>query len=129
MDKLFKIESLIINSENNSEIEAHVSIDKTHRIFDGHFPGQPVVPGVSYLYLIRKILEKYYDENLMLKEAASVKFLQPVNPEIQNQLNCRITIKEIDSHQFSISAEIKAGEDIVCKMKGKFGKECKMKNE
>jgi 3-hydroxyacyl-[acyl-carrier-protein] dehydratase len=38
-------------------VKAKIAINKRHRIFDGHFPGLPVVPGVCMLQIVREIME------------------------------------------------------------------------
>ena len=49
-----------INDKVSSETEiwAELYINATHKIFEGHFPNQPVVPGVCMMQMIKEILEQ-----------------------------------------------------------------------
>ena len=38
-------------------VKATISINKKHRILEGHFPGLPVVPGVCMLQIVRELME------------------------------------------------------------------------
>jgi 3-hydroxyacyl-[acyl-carrier-protein] dehydratase len=41
-----------------AEIKAELIINARHKIFEGHFPGQPVVPGVCMMQMVKEIIEK-----------------------------------------------------------------------
>ena len=56
-DSLYRI--LNISGENNA-IEAIIELDEHHDIFKGHFPGQPVLPGVCMLQITKEILEIFF---------------------------------------------------------------------
>lgn len=55
IDSLFTIKEIKIAEESILSI---VSVDAGHKIFEGHFPGQPVLPGVCQIQLIKELLEK-----------------------------------------------------------------------
>lgn len=54
--------------------------NQAHSIFNGHFPGQPVVPGVCMIQIVRELLEQQFDMTLRLRSAAQVKFLRLITP-------------------------------------------------
>jgi len=83
IDHLFTIDSFATAAE---KISASVSIHAQHKIFEGHFPSQPVLPGVCQIQLVKELLEKATEQKLFLREAAQCKFLQMVNPEIVNKI-------------------------------------------
>lgn len=58
-----------------------VAYNAQHAIFEGHFPGQPVVPGVCTLQLLKELLEEATGERLQLLKAAQVKYLRLITPE------------------------------------------------
>ena len=53
-----------------------------HPVFQGHFPGQPVVPGVCMVQIIKELLEQQLDEKLFLVNAPQIKFLRLITPDI-----------------------------------------------
>jgi len=51
-----------------------------HPIFEGHFPGRPVVPGVCMMQTITELLEKLLQRKVTLKKASNMKFLNMIDP-------------------------------------------------
>jgi len=78
------------------------NIKKDFVAFKGHFPGQPLLPGIVQieiaLFCIRKFLN---DKNINISEISKVKFVKPVLPntqitvslEIMNE-TCKAIIKD-----------------------------------
>jgi 3-hydroxymyristoyl/3-hydroxydecanoyl-(acyl carrier protein) dehydratase len=60
------------------ESRASLRIDATHPALPGHFPGDPVVPGVVLLDAVADALAR--DGGGALRRLASVKFLAPLRP-------------------------------------------------
>ena len=56
------------------------SIAKNHPCLAGHFPGQPVVPGVVILTEVCALL-KQHDPSAVIDGVRKVKFLQKLLPE------------------------------------------------
>ncbi len=77
LGNFFTISNKAITASN---VTATVHIDATHKIFEGHFPGQPVVPGVCMMQMIKEILETVVEKKLQMKKADSLKFLSVINP-------------------------------------------------
>ena len=61
-------------------ISAKLTLNAEHPIFAGHFPGQPVVPGVCMMLLMRELLEEALDQPLRLLSADHAKFLTMLRP-------------------------------------------------
>jgi|SRR5690348_18383622 len=73
-------------------------IDREHPALPGHFPGQPVVPGVMLLDWVAAALGRW--RGLRIAGLAQVKFLRPLLPEQDAALLLTDTGRSI---QFSIS--------------------------
>ena len=60
------------------------------RIFDGHFPGNPILPGICQLEAVKYLIERVRGCKCRLQQAAAVKFFQPVLPaqEFTLVINC-----------------------------------------
>lgn len=96
---------------------AAITINAGHKIFEGHFPGQPVLPGVCQLQIIKELLERATGKKLFLSEAASCKFLQMVDPAKTNVLIITIDYS-VNEAIVSANAIIKSGDAIFFKMNG-----------
>ena len=67
-------------AEEDGLVKATIAINAAHKIFEGHFPGQPVVPGVCMLQMIKELLEKAVTKETRLAKADHLKFLSVINP-------------------------------------------------
>ncbi|RAW00153.1 hotdog family protein [Pseudochryseolinea flava] len=64
----------------DGEITATVTFQKDHPVFAGHFPGNPVVPGVCMIQIVRELLEDSLNMQLQLRTGDNIKFLNVINP-------------------------------------------------
>jgi 3-hydroxyacyl-[acyl-carrier-protein] dehydratase len=67
-----------------TDIVEPLRIAATHPALPGHFPGNPIVPGVVLLDRIAAAIERA--RGLRLAKIASVKFLAPLKPEEDAEL-------------------------------------------
>lgn len=93
-------------------IEKHLRIDPSHPSLAGHFPGNPIVPGVVILGEVLELIGKSLGESFVLSKMPSVKFHSPLRPNESLQLNfdilpdhlvtfsCQVGPRQIASGQF-----------------------------
>ncbi len=79
MNNLFTIKSKI--EEANGAATFTVAIDGTHRVFDGHFPGNPVLPGVMSMLIVRRCAENILGIKSYFAAVKDIKYLQPIIPD------------------------------------------------
>lgn len=97
-------------------IEALLHINPAHPIFEGHFPGQPVVPGVCMLQLIKEVAETALNRSLFLCKASQIKYLQVLVPGYKKRVSLQIEWKA----DLAFNAALKEGEQTIMKMSGTF---------
>jgi 3-hydroxyacyl-[acyl-carrier-protein] dehydratase len=61
-------------------VEARLEIPRDHPAFEGHFPGQPILPGVVLLAEALGAIEAATGNPPHAWTISSAKFLQPVEP-------------------------------------------------
>ncbi|MFA5444157.1 MAG: beta-hydroxyacyl-ACP dehydratase [Bacteroidales bacterium] len=103
---LFCIESLDHVCENT--LAATVTIDGNNPVFSGHFPGQPVLPGVCSLFLVRLCMERFLGKELHYQHIDFCKFPGMANPANPAKLFLKILWKEVNGTT-QIKAEMKHG--------------------
>src|SRR6476620_8303062 len=81
---------------NGKEVNATLQVNAAHPIFQGHFPGQPVVPGVCMIQMIKELLEIVLAEQFQLKTAASLKYLSVLNPVENPEVKASFTCEPAD---------------------------------
>lgn len=55
-------------------------LNAAHPIYQLHFPGSPVTPGVCLVKLLGELLQRKLDRRLELKRIVNLKFVQPLSP-------------------------------------------------
>lgn len=97
-----------------------VSLNANHPVYLGHFPGNPVVPGVCQIQMVKEIIETIVKYPVRLREADNIKFLSMINPQVNSQLEFHIHIKPANDQLLSATATIGYGKFVFLKFKGKF---------
>ncbi|MEO7313056.1 MAG: 3-hydroxyacyl-ACP dehydratase [Chitinophagaceae bacterium] len=103
------------------EVKAELVIDATHKIFEGHFPGQPVVPGVCMMQIVKEVLEQVTGQNTNLSNAQEMKFLAVINPQIHNTIQLSLKYSVGENSAFNVSAMLFTEGFTHFKFKGVFG--------
>ncbi len=75
-------------------ILAQIHLNKDHAIFKGHFPGNPVMPGVCMIQIIKELTEEATGKNLFLSVSSNIKFMAIINPEKNPDLSLAMDITE-----------------------------------
>ncbi|HSG67114.1 MAG TPA: hypothetical protein VK994_00310 [Bacteroidales bacterium] len=86
----------------DGQFKARIGFDPDHALFEGHFPGQPVVPGVVLIRIAREMTEIITGKALALHEAANVKFLNMIDPRNSGNILLKGTYKVNDDGLFQV---------------------------
>ena len=78
-------------------------LNERHAIYDGHFPGHPVVPGVCFLQMIIELAEVVFKKKMIFLKADELKFLQPVNPAKVNMLQADFNYTVIEETNIQVT--------------------------
>ncbi len=103
-----------------TEIWAELVIDAGHKIFEGHFPNQPVVPGVCMMQMIKEIIEQVLGKATNLVQAAEMKFMAVINPQENNLIHASINYETDESGSINITASLFKDELVHFKFKGQL---------
>ena len=90
-------------------IEARIRVPADSPWFDGHFPEEPILPGVAQLGLAHDLLCRAFERSLPVARVSRVRFKQMIRPEQR----LAVTVQTADasgSHRFRISGE----EGLIC---------------
>ncbi|MBQ0152938.1 MAG: 3-hydroxyacyl-ACP dehydratase [Chryseobacterium sp.] len=100
---------------------AQITLNPDHAIFKGHFPGNPVTPGVCMMQIIKELTEEFTSSQLFLKSATNVKFMAIINPFETPDLEIQLDIKETDE-EVKVKNVSLFGETIALKMSAHYNK-------
>lgn len=101
-------------SENGS-FNAKIKLNQDHSIFKGHFPGNPVTPGVCMMQIVKELTEEFTGKKLFLKSASNVKFMAIINPFETPDLDLNLIITASDT-ECKVKNTTSFGETIALKM-------------
>lgn len=93
----------------DSELNVTIAINRDHQIFDGHFPGHPILPGVCMIQLIQELVEKNCQYQLMMVSADTIKFLQAIDPYALDEVQVNLQCENWEEQYINIKATIFAG--------------------
>ncbi|MFV0194730.1 3-hydroxyacyl-ACP dehydratase [Empedobacter falsenii] len=84
----------IKNSEKIDDVNFKVQIElnPNHEVFEGHFPNNPITPGVCMMQIIKEITEGFVAKNLFLSKVSNVKFMATINPFVNPILELNLNI-------------------------------------
>lgn len=102
-------------------INTSIELNPQHKIFEGHFPGQPVLPGVCMIQIIKEVLALALGYQLQLKSSDHIKFLSMVDPRQSPVLELAINYT-LNGDAVSVTATLTRDVVICLKMKGVFEK-------
>jgi 3-hydroxymyristoyl/3-hydroxydecanoyl-(acyl carrier protein) dehydratase len=103
-----------IKATNDNHIEALADVPAASPWFSGHFPGEPILPGIALVYMVEQAIIQdalQKGEQVQLHALKRVRFTQPVRPE--DALSVSITGEE-KGEEVLFSFKVANKENIVC---------------
>jgi len=114
-DDFYRINSLHSDGDSYTIM---LTLEKEHAILKGHFPGQPVVPGACLVQMVKEITETVLGKKILLGKGDSIKFLNPIDPNENNDLQMSIRIAEAEGLGKDIAAIVSSGATVYFKFNG-----------
>ena len=115
-EEIFQVESV---EHADNVIKAVLSINADSPIFQGHFPGQPVVPGACMLQVVKDVLADALGYKIQLKKGDNLKFVGMIVPGSADTVALEISYKVIED-AVNVNAKLSEGDRVCFKFKGIF---------
>jgi 3-hydroxyacyl-[acyl-carrier-protein] dehydratase len=101
LDNFYKIEA---KTEDASGLEYRIALQKEHFIYQAHFPGNPITPGVCIIQICKELMEQKSGKKLFLKKMSNTKFLSVINP-VENDTVCvKFSKISMEDNGYKVSA-------------------------
>lgn len=113
--------SIAAFTADGPKVLASISINKAHPVFKGHFPNNPVTPGVCMMQIIKELAEKWAECSLVLKKARNVKFMAIINPDNHPNIQVELDVEEEDG-LLSVKSTTSFEDTMALKFTGVFQK-------
>lgn len=114
----------VLSEEKTSDSKYSITIlvNEKHEVFKGHFPGNPIMPGVCMIQIIKELTEKITQETLMIQTLANVKFMALINPENNPELRLELDITLTEDNLVKVKNTTYFNETVALKLSNVYKK-------
>lgn len=100
-------------SENHFTVALLLDCD----VYRGHFPGEPISPGVCSIQMVKELMERQIGKSLMLTDIKQARFTTLITPVQHHTLDINLDLMPIDG-AYTYRATVGQGENIFVELKG-----------
>lgn len=111
---------LSIKKETDEDTKIEVAINPEHPVFEGHFPGQPVLPGACMIQMMKELFQEVHQCKLEFKKGNNIKFISLVVPDEKVSLRFAIQTKKLPDDLLSLTTTLYSGEVASMKFSGTY---------
>lgn len=99
-----------------------ILINEKHEVFKGHFPGNPIMPGVCMIQIIKELTEKITQQTLMIQTLSNVKFMALINPENNPELRLELDIATTEDNLVKVKNTTYFNDTVALKLSNVYKK-------
>lgn len=92
-----------------------IQLNKEHFIFQAHFPGNPIMPGVCILQILTELLSLQMDRRMELQVVNNVKYISILSPEKHDTVDCIFSSPVMENSVCKVKAVIRNSEKFFAK--------------
>ncbi|MDR3350907.1 MAG: beta-hydroxyacyl-ACP dehydratase [Prevotellaceae bacterium] len=116
LNQFFTIEAF---SKDAAAFRAVVRINEGHPVFAGHFPGQPVVPGVFTLQMIKECMAYAWEKEVRFAAIQNCKFSRTILPGERRLLEIHCTFAP-QPGEWPVTVSVQSGDIIYLSLKARM---------
>ena len=108
-----------IKSIDKNDDQNHVAvlfINENHEVFKGHFPGNPIMPGVCMMQIIKELTEQITNTTLVMQSLSNVKFMALISPFVTPELRLELNITTTEDELIKVKNTTYFGETVALKL-------------
>ena len=94
-----------LTRSDQNEISAAIHLPPGSPWFHGHFPGEPILPGVAQIGMVIDVIRKARKQDLKVSAVRRVRFKQIIRPDNQLKIIAAPLRKDTDTYSFRILIE------------------------
>jgi 3-hydroxyacyl-[acyl-carrier-protein] dehydratase len=100
-------------------VKTHIKLNPLHPIFKGHFPNNPILPGVCMMQMVKEVVEAHTDKKIKLVLGHDFKFLSIICPEENAMIQMEFKINT-ENEKIRVVAQLLNDKIVFFKFKGTF---------
>lgn len=113
------IYQIVSREESDQKHIFKISLNRDHIIYQSHFPGNPITPGVIIIEILNDLLNIITDRKLSLVRAKNIKYLKTISPEEHPIVYFSINVQESDSI-FTAACDVWYGETLFTRISSQY---------
>jgi 3-hydroxyacyl-[acyl-carrier-protein] dehydratase len=106
----------------DSKYSALILINEKHEVFKGHFPGNPIMPGVCMMQIIKELTEQITESSLFLQSLSNVKFMALINPFQTPELRLELDVTTTEDNLVKVKNVSYFDETVALKLSSVYRK-------
>jgi 3-hydroxyacyl-[acyl-carrier-protein] dehydratase len=106
----------------DSKYRALILINEKHEVFKGHFPGNPIMPGVCMMQIIKELTEQITESSLFMQSLSNVKFMALINPFQTPELRLEIDVTTTEDNLVKVKNVSYFDETVALKLSSVYRK-------
>ncbi|TDO83817.1 3-hydroxyacyl-[acyl-carrier-protein] dehydratase [Flavobacterium chryseum] len=107
---------------NDTKYSITILVNEKHEVFKGHFPGNPIMPGVCMIQIIKELSEKITGATLMIQTLTNVKFMALINPDATPELRLELDIVTTEEDLVKVKNTTYFNETVALKLSNVYKK-------
>src|SRR4051812_32532048 len=100
LNEFFKITDIKSGDKYIITIELNVK----HKVYEGHFPGNPIAPGVCLTQMVKETVEHITNKKLTMVTGDNLKFTAVLNPEINPSITMTLSYKTKENNLLQVDS-------------------------
>ena len=99
-----------------------IRVNAGHEVFKGHFPGNPVMPGVCMMQIIKELTEEIAGSDLFMQSLSNVKFMALINPDATPDLRLELNISQSEDNLVKVKNTTYFNDTVALKLASTYKK-------
>lgn len=108
-----------VSKQENGIVCFDISLNADCQVYEGHFPGEPVSPGVCNIQMIKECAEQVSGKSLFLNNLQQCRLTTLVTPIQHPQVEVNILLEEKED-AYKLKATIGKGEEVYLDLKAEL---------
>lgn len=101
--------------QEGDSITSRIRLNALHKIYEGHFPCNPVTPGVMLMQMVKEVLGNVMQKDFQLISMSRCKFLKVLNPIVTPEINIVMDVVQTDE-LLKVNASGLEGDEVFFKL-------------
>lgn len=99
----------IKNIQQADKYTIDIELNPNHEVYKGHFPNNPIAPGVCLTQMVKETVEHITKKNLTMVTGDNLKFTAILNPVVNPHVILTLSIKTKENGNLQADSSVSAG--------------------